>query len=101
MPESDELGRAIAEGRVITAKEHFKELRQEDQKAIVLLAKDVHEQLGTIRTSFDELKSSVDQFHAAFGGRKEEGSTLYLRITNIVTILIAVGTLIGVVFFRH
>jgi len=89
------------EWTVATLKAYFEALRTEDQKAVMLLAKDMAERLNLLARSFEELKTSVEQFHASFKGRKEEGATMFLRVANIITIVIALGTLAAFVLYRH
>lgn len=80
---------------VRTLKEHFDALRAEDQKAIVLLSIDLGGRLDRITSSFENLKTSVDRFHAAIAERETKGKWDFGVIINIATLVIAAGVLIG------
>lgn len=83
---------------MITVKEHFEALRREDQKALILLSADLSKRLDLIVESFDELKTSVNEFHAAYGGQQKKGRTDSLILFNTITLILSM-TLIGLHFW--
>ena len=86
---------------MITAKEHFASLRAEDQKAVVLLARDLGDRLDKMATAFEDLKTSVDRFHAAYTGHEDKGQNDKLLTFNTISILIAIALLVVEIYRQH
>jgi hypothetical protein len=96
-----ELARAIADGRVVTAKEHFSQLRTEDQRAVVLLAKELGSRLDQIVESnrafgrdLETLKSAVEVFQSSASGVEKKGRANGLILFNTATLLMTVALLV-------
>ena len=85
---------------VSTLKQYFDTLRKEDEKAIVLLRTDMTIRLDRISESFEELKTSVEQFHASYRGGESASSIVFFRTANVLAIIIAAGALIVSLFHR-
>jgi ABC-type transporter Mla subunit MlaD len=98
--EDNELSRAIADGRVITIKEHLKDLRAEDQRAVSLLGNEISKRLDKFGDDFKDLKASVDQFHAAVSSQQEQFGKDTTSIFSVATLIvsIAVG---GIMIFLY
>jgi Mg2+ and Co2+ transporter CorA len=75
---------------VATLKQYFDALRREDEKAIVLLSRDINTRLDSLSRNFEDLKISVERFHSTFEGVARKGQSDWLRIITIVTLLISV-----------
>jgi hypothetical protein len=85
---------------VRTLKEHFDALRTEDQRAIFVLSRDITARLDRVSIGFEELKATVDKFHAALEGGMLKSKSDYGVIINVLTLIVALG-LLAATFLSH
>lgn len=86
---------------VRTLKEYFEALRREDERAIVLLRLDVTAQLERLGISLSDLKNTVVEFNASYGGSEKRGSRDYAAILAIINIVGLIALVFVEYFVRH